>query len=101
MTDPTLEMAAKTPDLADRASSPVRTIPGDPTEPSPGLALCLSGGGYRAMLFHLGVVWRLNEAGVRCFDEGGRIRWVTHYGIERADIDEALGRFRDILAAGP
>jgi NTE family protein len=64
LTDPTLEMAAKTPDLADRASSPVRTIPGDPTEPQQGLALCLSGGGYRAMLFHLGVLWRLNEAGV-------------------------------------
>lgn len=26
-------------------------------------ALCLSGGGYRAMLFHLGALWRLNEAG--------------------------------------
>lgn len=26
--------------------------------------LCLSGGGYRAMLFHLGVVWRLNELGM-------------------------------------
>jgi NTE family protein len=59
-----LRMAAKTPDLADRASSPVRTIPGDPAQPSQGLALCLSGGGYRAMLFHLGVLWRLNEAGV-------------------------------------
>jgi len=28
-----------------------------------GTALCLSGGGYRAMLFHLGVLWRLNELG--------------------------------------
>ena len=28
-----------------------------------GLALCLSGGGYRAALFHLGVVRRLNELG--------------------------------------
>src|SRR5689334_4845422 len=28
-----------------------------------GTALCLSGGGYRAMLFHLGVLWRLNEGG--------------------------------------
>lgn len=28
-----------------------------------GLALCLSGGGYRAMLFHLGALWRLNEMG--------------------------------------
>jgi NTE family protein len=26
-----------------------------------GVALCLSGGGYRAMLFHVGTLWRLNE----------------------------------------
>src|SRR5271156_2598981 len=26
-----------------------------------GIALCLSGGGYRAMLFHAGAIWRLNE----------------------------------------
>src|SRR5689334_18099315 len=29
-----------------------------------GTALCLSGGGYRAALFHLGAVRRLNELGV-------------------------------------
>lgn len=29
-----------------------------------GMALCLSGGGYRAMLFHVGVLWRLNQAGL-------------------------------------
>ncbi len=28
-----------------------------------GDALCLSGGAYRAMLFHLGTLWRLNDAG--------------------------------------
>ncbi|MBB5940374.1 patatin-like phospholipase family protein [Streptomyces zagrosensis] len=28
-----------------------------------GVALCLSGGGYRAMLFHVGALWRLNDAG--------------------------------------
>jgi NTE family protein len=28
-----------------------------------GVGLCLSGGGYRAMLFHLGSLWRLNELG--------------------------------------
>ena len=28
-----------------------------------GIGLCLSGGGYRAMLFHLGSLWRLNELG--------------------------------------
>jgi NTE family protein len=27
------------------------------------MALCLSGGGYRAMIFHLGALWRLNELG--------------------------------------
>ena len=43
---------------------------------------------------------KLDAAGVLCFDEGGRIRWVTHYGIERTDIDEALARTREVLAAG-
>lgn len=28
------------------------------------IALCLSGGGYRAMIFHVGTLWRLNDAGV-------------------------------------
>jgi NTE family protein len=28
-----------------------------------GLALCLSGGGYRAMVFHVGVLWYLRDAG--------------------------------------
>jgi len=32
-------------------------------EPEEGIGLCLSGGGYRAMLFHLGALWRLNELG--------------------------------------
>jgi len=32
--------------------------------PRPGMALCLSGGGYRAMVFHLGALWRLNELGL-------------------------------------
>jgi len=31
--------------------------------PAEGIGLCLSGGGFRAMLFHLGVLWRLNEIG--------------------------------------
>jgi NTE family protein len=36
--------------------------PGGDT-PALGIGLCLSGGGYRAMLFHLGVLWRLAELG--------------------------------------
>src|SRR5881397_1051954 len=44
------------------ASFPVRLIATDTDKPPrPGIALCLSGGGYRAMLFHLGALWRLNE----------------------------------------
>jgi len=47
-------------------SSPVSLIdtgsPYDrPASAGSGIALCLSGGGYRAMLFHLGALWRLNE----------------------------------------
>lgn len=30
--------------------------------PQEGIGLCLSGGGYRAMLFHVGTLWRLNDA---------------------------------------
>jgi NTE family protein len=33
-------------------------------KPTPKITLLLSGGGYRAMLFHLGALWRLNEAGL-------------------------------------
>jgi NTE family protein len=35
-----------------------------PRDQRRGVALCLSGGGYRAALFHLGAVRRLNELGV-------------------------------------
>ena len=40
-------------------------LPGELQKPpEPGTALCLSGGGYRAMVFHVGVLWRLYEAGM-------------------------------------
>ncbi len=29
-----------------------------------GIGLALSGGGFRATLFHLGSIWRLNELGM-------------------------------------
>jgi NTE family protein len=48
------------------AAAPATLIETDPSQPRPaeGIGLCLSGGGYRAMLFHLGALWRLNETGV-------------------------------------
>lgn len=43
----------------------IRRAPsGEDEGPVPGRGLCLSGGGYRAMLFHVGSLWRLNEAGL-------------------------------------
>ena len=50
----------------DKAEQHVALSPVDDdgfSRPRPGVALCLSGGGYRAMIFHLGVLWRLNELG--------------------------------------
>jgi NTE family protein len=49
-----------------RLAAPVNVVPERPSKryPEPGIALCLSGGGYRAMLFHVGALWRLNEAGL-------------------------------------
>lgn len=45
-------------------TQPVRYLETDSrTPPKDGIGLCLSGGGYRAMLFHLGTLWRLNELG--------------------------------------
>jgi NTE family protein len=65
MTDPTPQIPSPEARVAE-AISPVR--PDNKTEaprvPEKGTGLCLSGGGYRAMLFHAGVLWRLNEMGV-------------------------------------
>jgi NTE family protein len=47
-------------------TTPVQPIETDDERraPEPGMALCLSGGGYRAMVFHIGSLWRLYEAGL-------------------------------------
>lgn len=50
-------------------AAPVDFAPASSAVPEPlaqreGIALCLSGGGYRAALFHLGALRRLNEVGV-------------------------------------
>lgn len=64
-----MESEKVSPELA-QIVQPVRTpgaedpVENTPLRPPPGVALCLSGGGYRAMLFHLGSLWRLNEFGL-------------------------------------
>jgi NTE family protein len=51
--------------------SPVSPNAAGPAQPDTGIALCLSGGGYRAMLYHLGALWRLAELGF--FDRKDRV----------------------------
>lgn len=50
---------------------PLETALADPIltagSPTDGVGLCLSGGGYRAMLFHIGALWRLLDSG-KLFD---------------------------------
>jgi len=51
------------PQKAVAPDSPVKAAPSDSPAPlKDAIGLCLSGGGYRAMLFHVGTLLRLNEA---------------------------------------
>jgi NTE family protein len=57
---PAMPRPVSTPIQADATSAGAES---ELEQPRDGVALCLSGGGYRAMLFHLGAIWRLNELG--------------------------------------
>jgi NTE family protein len=59
VTQPTSPQANST---LSTPSPPAATAP--PRELAEEIALCLSGGGYRAMLFHVGALLRLNEDGL-------------------------------------
>jgi NTE family protein len=92
-----------------------------PAEPMlrTGIGLCLSGGGYRAMLFHLGVLWRLAELGylgteyrsgrhgalgslqrVSSVSGGSITAGVLGLAWDKLAIDEPglSGRFRELVA---
>jgi NTE family protein len=67
-------------------------------------ALCLSGGGYRAMLFHLGTLWYLRDAGllrtlarVSSVSGGSITAAVLALGWTRLDAPEAF----ESLVVGP
>lgn len=49
--------------ISPASIEPVSSAAAETGGPKPGIALCLSGGGYRAMVFHLGTLWRLNQLG--------------------------------------
>ncbi|MGZ5403713.1 MAG: patatin-like phospholipase family protein [Nocardioides sp.] len=71
------------------------------------MALCLSGGGYRAMLFHVGVLWRLNEAGllgglkrVSSVSGGSITAGVLARGWgDLGFVDEVATSFRDVVVS--
>lgn len=78
-------------------------------DPRTGTALCLSGGGYRAMLFHVGGLIRLNEAGLlRDLDRissvsGGSITSAV-LGLAWRDLDfgpDAVARGLTVLVVDP
>jgi predicted acylesterase/phospholipase RssA len=78
------------------SGDPVLGIPDEPDKLEPGIALCLSGGGYRAMLFHLGALWRLNEAGylprldrVSSVSGGSMMNGALALGWTRLGFDDA------------
>lgn len=100
--------------------SPVSTNAPGGDDPKLGIGLCLSGGGYRAMLFHLGVLWRLAELGylgsksrigmhgpigslqrVSSVSGGSIVAGVLGLAWDdlKVDDDELLERFRKLVVA--
>lgn len=57
-----------------------------------GLALCLSGGGYRAALYHVGALWRLNELGL--LPKLQRISSVSGGSITAGTLGRNWGRLK-------
>ena len=57
MSDPSIELAPPA-EIALRPEDEALRAPEDV------VSLCLSGGGFRAMLFHTGALWRLHQAGL-------------------------------------
>src|SRR5437016_13859396 len=95
-----LEWPAIMPDQVSNPTTnvqPVRFLETDQPEakPAAGMALCLSGGGYRAMPFHVGTSWRLNEAGLL-----PQFRRVSG-GSGGSTLVGGLGRAWSMLRLGP
>ena len=64
-----------------------------------GIGLCLSGGGYRATLFHLGGLRRLNELGILARDDFRTVTSVSGGSITAAWLATALARNPDLAEA--
>lgn len=68
----------------------------DPPAPEPGVTLCLSGGGYRAAIFHLGALRWLNQQGVL-----QRVEMVSAVSGGSIVAGHLAHRFRDGWPQGP
>lgn len=84
--------------------------PEDPAQPADrplpkarrqGIGLCLSGGGYRATLFHLGSLRRLNELGILARPDFRTVSSVSGGSITAAWLATALSRGKDLPANQP
>jgi NTE family protein len=87
--------------------SDVEALPQDEQRlvPEDAVALSLSGGGFRAMLFHTGALWRLHETGllrtIRIFSSvsGGSIAngWLA---LKWAELAAPTARFESVFVPG-
>jgi len=96
--DNMVDRLAEDHENARLAADGLREMPGVRLDPEPQTNLIyFSIEGWDTAVF----VDRLAAKGVLCFDEGRRrIRWVTHFGIERSHIEDALAVTRELIAAG-
>jgi NTE family protein len=88
------------------ADPPISNLESRISNPEEGTALCLSGGGYRAMLFHTGALWRLNELGylprlerISSVSGGSIAAGVLACGWSRLHFDDRgiAGNFREFV----
>jgi NTE family protein len=82
------------PDVAAKQEEPL------PRASRKGIGLCLSGGGFRASLFHLGALRRLNELGILTRADFKTITSVSGGSITSAALATALAK-RKADEAGP
>jgi NTE family protein len=88
-----LAMSPTQPDVATRPEEARR--PDDqplPKTARKGIGLCLSGGGFRASLFHLGALKRLNELGILNRPDFRTITSVSGGSITAAALATALAK---------
>jgi len=74
------------PDVAAKQDEPL------PRASRRGIGLCLSGGGFRASLFHLGALRRLNELGILARQDFQTITSVSGGSITAAALATALAK---------